>query len=212
MNSSSIGNRPDIDPADTDTLAGAMQFAFYKLMQGIDGMLPARVVSVSDDRTRVCVEILIAVVTTNNAQISRPQIASLPIFTIGGGGFMLSFPLAPGDMGYVVANDRDISLFLQNYTATPPNTGRIKSFSDGVFIPQVMTGFTIANPDDTNNAVLQSLDGTVKISLGTGKITITATDVVINGYHFGALGITPPGGIFAVLGAITATGTITPNV
>ena len=211
MNTTNSGNPPDIDPANNDTLAGVMRFAFYKLMQGIDGMLPARVISVNADRTRACVEILIAVVTTNNAQISRPQIASVPIFTIGGGGYMLSFPIAPGDMGYIAANDRDISLFLQNYTATPPNTGRIKNFSDGVFIPSVMTGFSIAG-EDASNAVLQSLDGTVKISLGAGVITITATDVIINGYDFGLLGITPPGGIFHVIGDITATGNITPHI
>lgn len=211
MNTTNLGNIPDIDPANNDTLAGVMQFAFYKLMQGVDGMLPAQVIQVSEDRTRVQVQLLITVITTNGAQISRAQIASLPVFTIGGGGYLLSFPLNPGDLGYVVANDRDISLFLQNYTQSPPNTGRIKSFSDGVFIPQAMANFTIGS-GDSGNALLQSKDGTVKITLGTGVITISATHVIINGYDFGPLGITPPGGTFAVLGNITATGTIIPNV
>jgi phage baseplate assembly protein gpV len=42
-----------------------------------------------------------------------------------------------------------------------------------------MRNLTIGS-GDSGNALLQSTDGTVKISLGTGKITIAATDVEIN--------------------------------
>ncbi len=205
MNSS--GNPPDIDPTNNDSLSGTLRFAFYKLMQNINGMLPAKVIRYDRTTNRVQVQLLIALVTTNGVQIPRPQIASLPVLILGGGGFMLSFNLNPGDLGWVIASDRDISLFLQNYEESAPNTGRIHNFADGLFIPDVMTGYTI-NSGDNANAVLQSVDGTVKISLGTGKITISAPLVEIDGYN--PTTITPAGGIFQIVGNIQATGSITP--
>ena len=83
---SSTGNYPDIDPANNGSLAGVMQFAFYKLLQSTDGMLPATVIAYDRATNRVQVQLSIAVVTTTGAQISRPQIASLPVMLLGGGG------------------------------------------------------------------------------------------------------------------------------
>jgi len=206
----SYGNPPDIDPANNDSLAGTIQFAFYKMLQSVNGMLPAQVIQYDRETNRVQVQLLIAVVTTNGAQISRPQIASLPVLVLGGGGFMMSFNLNPGDLGWVMANDRDISLFLQTYQETAPNTARVKNFADGLFIPDVMKGYTIAE-EDSGNAILQSTDGTVKISLGTGKITISAPLVEIDGQVTSTVSlIVPTGGLLQVNGNIQATGSITP--
>lgn len=198
------GNSPDIDPVNNDSLAGTIRFAFNKLLQNVNGMLPARVIAYDRATNRVQVQLIIAVVTTSGAQVSRPQLASIPVLILGGGGFGISFNLNPGDLGWVIANDRDISLFLTSYEESPPNTGRVKSFSDGLFIPDVMTDLTIAESDN-ENLVLQSVDGTVKISLGTNKITIAAPTIEIDGT------IAPLNGIFPVLGAITASGSITPD-
>jgi phage baseplate assembly protein gpV len=145
---------------------------------------------------------------------------------------MLNFNLQSGDLGWVVANDRDISLFLTSYAQSPPNTTRLHDFADGLFIPDVMTGYTIAS-EDVSNAVLQSLDGTVKISFNSAQIKIQAPAVIIEGATTvdGALtataGITVTGGgstpfnvtgdmlltgNLRVVGNITASGDITPFV
>jgi Phage protein Gp138 N-terminal domain len=172
------GNEPDIDPANNDTLAGTIQFAFFKLMQGVNGMLPAQVIAYDRVNNRVQVQLMIAVVTTSGAQVSRPQVASIPVLLLGGGNFFLSYNLNAGDLGWVIANDRDISLFLQNYSEAAPNTARVKNFADGLFVPSVMTNYIIAS-EDKENAVLQSIDGTVKISLGTGQIKVAAPIVIV---------------------------------
>lgn len=175
-----MNNNPDIDPANNGSLAGAMRFAFYKLLQNTNGMLPAKVIKYNRTTNRVQVQILIALVTTDGAQVSRPQIASIPVLVLGGGGFMLSFPLNPGDIGWVMANDRDISLFLQTYKEAAPNTGRVCNFSDALFIPDIMTNYSI-NSEDAGNAVLQSVDGTVRISLWPNQVKITAPTIIVNG-------------------------------
>lgn len=172
----SSGNNPNINPADNDSLAGTMRFAFQQLMKGVDGMLPARVLAYDRTANRVQVELLITMITTSGAQVSRAQIANLPVINFGGGGYILNFPLTEGDLGFIVANDRDISLFLQSYAESPPNTNRVKNFADGVFIPSVLTGYNVTGED--GNAVLQTLDGTVKISIRSNEVFIYAQKAV----------------------------------
>lgn len=162
---------PSIDPADRDDFTGAFRHIFNKMMQNTDDMLPAKVLSYDRTTNRATVQPLIMVVTTDDTAIQRPPVASIPVMQYGGGGFMVSAPVKAGDIGWIKANDRDISLFLQGGDHSPPNTFRKKSFSDAMFIPDVMGGYTIDGAD-TNNLVVQSLDGTSKVSVGTDKITL----------------------------------------
>lgn len=233
-------NGPDIDPANNGSLAGTLQFCLYKFLQNMNNMLPAKVIKYDRDQNRVQVQLLIAMVTTAGSQVSRPQLASIPVMVFGGGNFLISFPLNPGDLGWVLANDNDISLFLQNYQESAPNTSRIHNFSDGVFIPDIMKGYTIAEEDE-NSVVLQNISGTIKISLLSDRIKLTAPLVEITGGlqvdgtitapGLSTLTISSPldatgglsvsgGGVNAltvtgnerVIGDITASGDITPNV
>ena len=80
---------------------------------------------------------------------------------------MLNFPIAPGDLGWLKSNDRDISLFKQSWGMSPPNTSRKHDFGDAIFIPSILTGFAIAGAD-TSNMTLQSLSGSVRLSMGIG--------------------------------------------
>lgn len=232
----STNNTPDIDPSNNESLIGTLQFVFGKMMQGVNGMLPAKVIKFDRPSNRVQVQLLIAIVTTGGAQIARPQIASLPVFMLGGGNFLLNFPIAEGDLGWVIANDRDISIFLQTYQQSSPNTGRVKNFADGVFIPNIMKDYTISHPADDGKAVLQNLSGSVKITLGTDEIELIAPNVTVNAVTATVTGstevdvtaptvtVTAPvrlnltspevlvtSALLAATGNITATGTITPG-
>lgn len=164
---------PSGDPANDGSLLGMANNILKKHLQGVDDMLPARVISYDRETNRAQVLPLIRVLTTDNRQIERAQIASIPVMQFGGGGMILNFNLKPGDLGWIKANDRDISLFLQSYGASAPNTIRLHSFQDAVFIPDVMRGFTIAE-EDAENAVLQTLDGSVRVSLWPDRVKLTA--------------------------------------
>jgi hypothetical protein len=217
-------NNPSLDPADNGSLSGTISFVFSKLMQQTNGMLPAQVIAYDRTKNRVQVSILITMLTTDGTIVPRSQIASIPVLVLGGGGYFLSFPLNPGDLGWIAANDRDISLFLQSYSQSPPNTTRMFDFSDGLFIPDIMKGYTI-NTEDAANAVLSNLDGSVRIALWPTMVKITSPTVEINGQLAVDGGITITGvgstpinltgnvaltGTLTVTGDITATGSITP--
>lgn len=174
--------QPSRNPANSSgDMPGGMREILTKFLQSsIDDMLPAKIVAYDRITNRATIQPMIAMVTTNGDNISRNQLASIPVLNIGGGGVVLSFNLAPGDLGWIKASDRDTADFLKRYSESAPNTKRVHDFNNGLFIPDVMTGYSIDEEDD-GNAVLQTLDGVVKVSLFPGKLKLTAPQVEING-------------------------------
>ena len=132
----------DADPAQGSSLAGVIEFAFIKMLQGIDGQLPAVVIGDDRQSNRATVRPLISRLTTQGQQIERATIASVPGLSLGGGEFGITFPLKAGDRGWIESSDRDISLFMQSNETARPNTLRMHEFDDGRFIPELFSDFT----------------------------------------------------------------------
>lgn len=177
---------PSANGANLGHMTGVFREVLNKFLQNMDDMLPAVVVNYDRDKQRVSVQPLIMVVKTNNAPVQRAAIEELPVFQIGAGGFVLNFNLRPGDLGFIKANDRDISLFLQSYTQSTPNTFRKHSFEDAIFIPAPLHGIQI-NDEDDENCVLQTLDGKQRIAIWGDRIKMTSSD----GTHTSAITIHP---------------------
>lgn len=222
---------PSINPADLDSIIGAFAHILKKTIQNLDGAMPAKVLTV--DRiarpNTVSVQPMLPMYDTNKGIIPRAPIAAVPVIQMGAGGFIFNFNLNPGDQGIILAMDRDISQYIQSLGEAAPNEFRMKNFSDSYFLPCVLKGYTLA-PEDAQNLVLQSLDGSVKIALGTNKIKIEAPTVEIDSDTVAInasteVNITSPKinidadtnvvvttPLFATSENITAGGTITPNV
>lgn len=169
---------PSQNPADDGSAAGALNTIFRKQMMEAQGQLPAVVLNYDRRANRATVRPLIQMLLTNGQTVQRASIVSVPVLSLGGGGFTLNFPLKAGDLGWIEASDRDISLFLQAMTEQKPNTLRIHSFNDGRFIPDAFAKYAINEADGTA-ATLQSYDGSVRIALDTAQIRITAPSVQV---------------------------------
>jgi len=168
------------NPANSGSFAGALQEILGKFLQGVDDMLPGVVVAYDRTTNRATVRAMIQLLKTDETLLDRAEIASVPVLNIGGGNAVLSFNIAPGDLGWIKANDRDISLFLQNLNKTGPNTIRKHSFSDAIFIPDQFRKWTL-NAEDDAFAVLQTLDGTQRISIQDSRIKITSdTEILLD--------------------------------
>lgn len=165
---------PSGNSADSTTLSGLLRFWFTKSLQKVNDMLPAKVIAYNPATNMAQVQPLITSVTTDNQQINRPQVASIPVLQLSGGGFLLNFPINSGDLGWIKSNDRDISLFQQTGVMSPPNTNRQHSFEDAIFIPQALRSLVTIAEEDASNMVLQNYDGTVKIALWENLIKILA--------------------------------------
>ncbi|UVE47617.1 hypothetical protein KS461_10120 [Pseudomonas chlororaphis] len=185
--------KPNSDQASEGSLAGGIKDALNKWLMGIDDMLPARVVSYDDATNRAVIQPIVMVGGTDGSKISRAQIANIPVYRFGGGGFFMRFPLKSGDLGWMKANDRDISLIMQSLGGEEwPNTKRLHSFSDAMFFPDTFKQWVI-NGEDVDAAVWQSMDGEARISLAVDRIKLAIGGVSVEVSAAGVAIISPPG-------------------
>lgn len=182
----------------SDELSGSDAKLKRRINRDLECSLPCRVKEVIS-RTRVTVEILITLVTNGGQTIQRTPFVEIPVKTWGAGDKLISFPVSEGNLGWIEASDRDISIFLQNYDVSKPGTRRMHSFSDGAFVPDIMHNFTVAS-EDSGAVVLQNRNGSVKIAIDDTEIRI------VNGNVRGVIGASAvdwvaPGG-FTINGTV----------
>lgn len=190
--------KPNTDQAVEGDLAGTMKSVLNRWLMTVDDMLPARVVSYDDGTGFATVQPLVMVGTTGGTKVSRAAIANIKTLRLGAGGFFIRFPIKPGDLGWIKANDRDISLILQVGGGEDwPNTKRLHSFSDALFIPDTFKDWVIDGAD-IDALVIQSMDGSVRISLRQAELSMKAPDVKIEGN-------------VEIIGNLGTTGTMTNN-
>ena len=171
---------PSKNPADDGNIGGTLNTIFRKREMKSEGQLPAIVISYNRAANQATVRPLIRQVRSDGRTIQRASIAIVPVLALGGGGFCMTFPLKPGDLGWIEASDRDISLFVQSLKESPPGTWRIKRFSDGRFIPDAFRHYTFESGTDSNSAVIQSYDGSVRIALDPTALRLIAPTVTIS--------------------------------
>jgi len=191
--------KPSIRPADEDSLTGLIKSAFRKQMQSMNVMLPVEVVAYDRATNRATVKHLVQMQGTDGEKVSRAQIASIRVMQFGNGAFNISLPIKPGDRGWLKAADRDISIFQQGLTEDAPNTDRMHSFQDGVFMPDAMgNGDAPAGAGD--RVVIGSNDGGCYMSFDGsgfyfngpfGEVSFTATGLFHNGRDIGDTHIHP---------------------
>lgn len=203
---------PSKNSVNDDSMTGLLREVLRKTIQTLDNQLPAVVESYDRQANRARVRPLIQLVTTLGERVPREPIPSVPVLKLGGGGFFINFNLPPGSLGWLQASDRDISLFLQSLQEAAPNTRRLHSFEDSLFIPDIIDGFDISE-EDSQAMVIQNTDGSVKMSLSDQRIALTAPQIVIN---VGGTTMTIDDGLLTLDGAnqensgdVTAAGTVT---
>lgn len=173
---------PSANPADEDTLAGALKTVLRKFLMSTDDMLPATVIAYDRVKNIATVKPQVMAISTNMEVFARPQYANIPVFALGGGylggtGFVINFPLQPGDSGWIKANDRDIGLYVQALAEAKPNTNRLHTFKDAMFFPDAMRKFVV-DSEDEDAMVIQVSDSKTKLAIHRdGHIVVKANDL-----------------------------------
>lgn len=172
---------PSTRPADESSLAGVIKTAVRKATQAMDGMLPVEVVSYDRATNRATVKHLVQMVGSDGEVVSRGNVASIRVQQFGNAAFSLSLPIKPGDKGWLMAADRDISTFQQGLTESQPNTARMKSFQDGVFMPDAMgLGDVPGGGAEADRVVIGANGGSAFLSFDEAGLYFTAPGVTIS--------------------------------
>lgn len=172
--------KPNVDQATEGHLAGKMKETLRKwLRDTVDDMLPARVISYDDSTGFATVQPIVMMGTTDGSKVSRAAVANIKTLRMGAGDLFMRFPIKAGDLGWIKASDRDISLILQSQGGEDwPNTTRLHSFSDALFIPDTYKSWVIDGAF-SDAVVIQSLDGSTCFALGPGFIELRAGGQVL---------------------------------
>lgn len=166
-------------PGDDQSLASTMRFIQRAIEMDMENCLPCRVMDYDRAANRATVRptIMSTVRSTESTDLIRKNRVSypdIPVLSLGAGGFHISFPVKKGDLGWIYACDRDISLFLQSLTEQPAGLdGASHKFSDAIFIPDVFSKYTI-NEEDEGALVIQSTSSATRVSIREDNIKITA--------------------------------------
>ena len=169
---SPVSSASSHDLGNRNNIAATLDQIIDKFIQGkVDNSLPAIVISFDDVANIVKVQPLIKILKTDGTLVSRGTL-NIPVFNFGTGKMSLRFKLSEGDLGWIQANDRDISLFLQSLSEEAPNTLRQHDFSDAIFYPDAMKGMSF-----TANAIMSNEAGTIKTEWFDDKIVHTAPTV-----------------------------------
>lgn len=194
---------PSIRPADEATLPGVIKTAINKAMQSFDSMLPVEVVAYDRATNRATVRHLVQMVGSDGEAVDRADVASIRVMQPGNGAFNISLPIQPGDKGWLMAADRDISTFQQGLQKGAPNTARMHSFQDGVFMPDAMSngdapagqsGRVVIGANDGSSYMAFDANG-FEWSAGGNTLTFDGSGLKMNGINIGDThthgGVTP---------------------
>ena len=178
---SEVHDIPGFNPADIGNLNGLLNYFEDLLNMNLECCLPAIVESYDRNANSAVIQPAISAVASSGQKITRDKLYNIPVLTLSGGGFFISFPVKKGDTGWLVASDRDISIFKQNLEETAPNTYHKHKFVDSVFIPDKIKKFTITEADQ-NGLVISGLTGDCKIVLKeNANINLVAAMVNVSG-------------------------------
>lgn len=161
---------PSYNPVAEESSAVAFEYVADNLLKQTNTCIPAIVEEYDREKNVVTVQPAISEAIAGGKYIERAQL-KVPVFQPAGGGFVLSFPLQKGDTGWLIACDRDISLFKQQKTKINPNTYRTHSFEDSFFIPDFVNGFK-PDKDMKDCLVLSRVDKTSKLIIGKDSINL----------------------------------------
>ena len=136
-------------------------------------------------------------------EVSKEPLSNIPVLTLCGGGIVLSFPVKAGDTGWLIAADRNISIFKQNLVESAPNDYRKHQYEDSFFIPDKINDINIT---DADTFYIQTLTGLTSFNFKENLMNLISQ--VIN-----LTGTTTITGNTSVIGNLTvstgATGTFT---
>lgn len=206
---------PNYNASNQFSMAGILEEVLKNYSLTLENCLPAVVVSHDRSANTVVVTPAIKTVSTDGTASQRANI-TLPVHIFGGGGIVISTPLKAGDTGWIIACDRDITLFKQSLKVSNPNTYRTHKLAFGFFIPDKVKGFTVSG-SDTNAFLIQTLDGSTKIALSDGLVEIKTggdikaecSNLTITASSCKITAETEITGNVNITGDLTATGTIT---
>lgn len=169
--SKDIQSQPSYEPATEESAAIAYEYVTRNILKQTNVCIPAVVIEYDRTKNIATVQPAIKESTAVGKFVERSKIKA-PVMQPAGGGFIMSLPLSKGDTGWLLTNDRDISLFKQQKTVINANTYRSHSIEDSFFIPDYVSGFG-EKKENEKNVVIRSIKGASEIVISENNVKVS---------------------------------------
>ena len=161
-------------PASEESSAVAIDYIVTQILNKYRWLTPAIVKEYDREKNVVTIQPAIKESTTEESiEICELEV---PCVVVGGGGWVTSYPLKEGNTGWLLTNDRDISLFLYSKEVSEANTYRRHDFADSVFLPDIISDFVHNKDEDGNATVFQNINGDIKAAIDDQSLRIKYLD------------------------------------
>lgn len=170
------------DPNDSSSETNKIAFAVARIMaERLDTMKPVKVIAVHAGTgtppgpATVDVLPLVQQIDGNRNAVSHGTVYGIPVARLQGGPWSIICDPAVGDIGYVVAGDRDMSKVKTTAAEAPPGSLRKFSIADGVYEGGILNQPTSAYLWLRSDGTLKLVDigGFVLETDGSGNGTVT---------------------------------------
>jgi len=110
-----------------------------------------------------------------------PLLIDVPLLVMGGGPFVITFPVQAGDECLVIFSDMDFNAWWQNGgTGNVQEDNRRHHITDGFAIVGPRSNPKAIGSYDNADAVIRTVDNSVRIILTTTGITIVGTSLTLD--------------------------------
>lgn len=161
---------------------GALETLVENGIRATEGVMYGKIETYDRKTHTALVKPMVKILGTNGEELERCAIPCT-VLRCYSGNFLIDMPLDKDDTGWIIAADRDTTAAKQSNEPENPTTLEMKKFRFGFFIPDKAYGDFDLHPDDIDNQrmVIQTKDGSQRISLGYSDIKIYGGKITIQG-------------------------------
>jgi hypothetical protein len=155
------------DSEDTPTLPAIIRAQVARVIDGIRGPMPGRVVSYDAKTQEASVQPLLKVTRINESGKrivdTLPVINHVPVAFLGTGAYSITWPVKKGDTVLLLFAEQSLDAWLVNDGIVDPQGGRRFHISDAIAIPGMRSFRNALDNPDTNALVITAN----KVKLGS---------------------------------------------
>lgn len=153
---------------DTASMDSVLEAGAIDLSGRLRVALPAIVTAFDDKKQTVTLQPAIAGTDENGDAMALPPLADVPVKFPRGGGFAFTFPINPGDEGWVIFSDRCIDGWFAGGKVSQADEHRQHDLSDGGFLPGFSSMARTIGNFRNDAIVMRQLEGSAYVSIDNG--------------------------------------------
>lgn len=166
---------------DMASLDSVMDAASGDLSGRLRVAMPAIVTAFDGEQQTVTLQPAIAGTDENGGAITPTVLADVPVKFPRGGGFAFTFPVVPGDEGWVIFADRCIDGWFGTGEVSQAAEHRQHDWSDGGFLPGFSSLARAIGSFRNDAIVMRQLEGKGYVSIDTGgNVDIDGTKFTVH--------------------------------